>query len=392
MNPLNLTLKEIKHRWQSSLLTTLLIALITGTIAFFVVNSKGFEKEIGRNVRDIGSNIVILPSETDQFAYHQQGGFNSNTMPYTVVDQLIEFRASLNHLIPMLERMATCEVEDAEVEARIVGLSSSIPVPGRPKAPMQKSIAKDKVQIGATLATKLKISRDAEASYVSIHGRDFPIDRVNRENGTWQDSAVFMDLKSAQALFDAPGQVSRIEAIECTQEKCESTGLQSNVILANELAQITDAAVLLRRDQMASARLNVRQLSQQNLQLLKNLLWVFLAVSMIALATLNSTQRQSEIGVLQSIGFGQTKVAMLFVCRSIVLCVSGCLIGIGAGSFLAFWQSRQLFEFTGKKFAIDWTAGLTVGLIAVLLSILATAIPAIWSASQHPADLIGKEV
>lgn len=392
MNPLYLAIHEIWHRRYSSLLTILLFAVITGTITFFVVNSKGYEKEVGRNVRDIGSNIVILPANADQFAYHQQGGFNQETMPSAVVDQLVEFRASLNHLIPMLERKTTCQAGDQSVESRVVGLSASIPVPGRPKAPMQKSIAKDKVQLGVELAKRLNVSRDDKDATVSINGTSFPVERVNRGNGTWQDSAVFMDLDSAQKLFGLENQISRIEAIECTQEQCEETGLQSEVVLTNELARITDQAALLRREQMADARLNVRALSQQNLQLLKNLLWTFLACSIVALATMNTIQRKSEIGVLQSVGFGQTKVAALFVMRSLILGLLGCAIGIATGALTSIWQSKELFAMTGKKFAIDWNAALMIGLVAMALSIMATLIPAWWSASQHPADLIGKEI
>ena len=356
-----------------------------------MVNSRGFEKEIGRNVRDIGSNIVILPASADQFVYHRQGGFTTETMSSAVVDQLVEFRASLNHLIPMLERKSDCRSGDDSVEARVVGLSASIPVPGRPKAPMQKAISPGKVQLGAELARRLDISRDLQEASVSIAGKSFPVDRVNRSNGTWQDSAVLMDLASAQELFGLADQISRIEAIECTQEKCAETGLQSDVVLANELARITDEAVLLRRQQMAEARLNVRALSNRNLQLLKNLLWTFLACSLVALATLNTIQRKSEIGVLQSVGYGQTKVALLFVLRSLVLGLIGCVAGIGIGAWLSLWQSKDLFAATGKKLAIDWNAGITIGLVALALSVMATLVPALMSAAQHPADLIGKE-
>ena len=391
MNPLTLTGKEIMHRWRSSLLTVVLIAFITGTLTFFVVNSKGFEKEIGRNVRDIGSNVVILPADADQFAYHRYGGFNEETMPYAVVDQLIEFRASLNHLIPMLERKADCSVANQTVEARVVGLSASIPVPGRPKAPMQKAIANGKVQIGAELAKRLNISRDSNDASITIEGHSLPVQRVNRSTGTWQDSAVFIDLASAQKLFGLEDQISRIEAIECTQDKCEASGLTSDTVLTNELAQITDQAVLLRREQMADARMNVRVLSHRNLRLLKNLLWTFLAVSMIALATLNTVQRKAEIGILQSVGFGQFRVTILFVLRSLILGASGCVLGVGGGALASLWQSRQLFAATGKKFEIDWFSGMTIGIVAVALAMMATLIPALMSAMQHPADLIGKE-
>ena len=374
------------------MLMMLLLAIISGTIVFFVVNTRGFEKEIGRNVRDIGSNIVILPADADQFSYHQQGGFTASTMPSSVVDQLIEFRASLNHLIPMLERKAKCQLDDRTAVARVVGLAASIPVPGRPKAPMQRAIETGKVQLGSELAARLGISRDDDGISIMIDGATFPVDRVNRGNGTWQDSAVLMDLKSAQALFKLGDKISRIEAIECTQEKCEETGLQSDVVLSNELASITDAAVLLRREQMADARRNVRSLNSVNLALLKNLLWTFLACSMIALAFLNTVQRRAEIGVLQSIGFGQLKIATMFVLRSLFLGIISCSLGVVAGAFAAYWQSQGLFLATGKKFEIDWNAGITIGIVAVCLSVMATLIPAVWSASRHPAELIGRDV
>ena len=276
------------------------------------------------------------------------------------------------------------------VNARVVGVSASIPVPGRPKAPMQKSIATGKVQLGSELAKSLGVDRDTKQA-VNIAGSQFEVDRVNRSNGTWQDGAAIMDLQTAQNLFELPGKISRIEAIECTQEKCEATGLQSDVVLANELASITDQAVLLRRQQMAQARLNVRVLSQQNMRLLNNLLWVFLTLAFVALAALNTLQRRSEIGILQAVGYGWTKVAVLFVLRAFLLSLLGCVVGIVGGSLASWWQSKQVFTATGQKFSIDWTAGLTVALIAITLSSLAALIPALVSASQHPADLIGRE-
>ena len=391
MNPLSLTIKEILHRWKSSLLIALIVAAITGTITYFAVNSKGFEKEVGRNARDIGSNIVVLPADVDQLTYHNSGGFNEETMPSIVVDQLVEFRASLNHLIPMLERKAPVRCGDKEIQARVVGLSASIPVPGRPKAPMQKSIKENTVQIGDVLAERLGIERGDKTAQITVASKTFPISHFNRRNGTWQDSAIFMELKTAQELFALPDQISRIEAIECTQEKCQETGLQSDVVLTNELARITDAAVLLRREQMADARLAIRALSQKNLNMLRNLLWLFLAVSMISLATLNTMQREAEIGVLQSVGYGQTKIAIMFVLRSFVLGLIGSLAGVGIGALISLRHGKQMFEVTGKKFEIDWSIGLTVGLVAIALSMMATLIPAILSATQHPADLIGKD-
>ena len=138
MNPFFLALRELHYRWKSGLVFVLIVASVTGTLAYFSVNDASFQKEIGRNVRDLGSNVVILPAAVDQYSYHLEGGYSEITMDADLVSKLIEYRASLNHLIPMLERRAMCSTGDRQSIGRVVGLSASIAMPDRPKAPMQR--------------------------------------------------------------------------------------------------------------------------------------------------------------------------------------------------------------------------------------------------------------
>ena len=197
-------------------------------------------------------------------------------------------------------------------------------MPDRPKSPMQRSISIGELQLGSELARKLGVARDTKAE-VTIAGESFQVQRVNRASGTWQDSAAFIDLKSAQNLFQLPERISRIEAIECTSEQCEASGLQSSVILNNEIAKITDEASFLRKEGMAEARLSVRSVSRENFLILQNVLWVFLALTLLGLAMLNSLGRKPEIGVLQAVGYGRWRVASLFLVRiDVAVCDWGC--------------------------------------------------------------------
>ena len=159
ISPARMLFREFAYRWVSSLITILLVAFVCGTLTFFRVNRTGLEREISRNVRDIGSNVVILPIETDQVQYFANGGYTEQTMSSDVVKQLIEYRASLNHLIPMLERRTKVKFENKVVKARIVGISASIPMPGRPKSPMQRAIKKGEVQLGSQIDKSLSIER-----------------------------------------------------------------------------------------------------------------------------------------------------------------------------------------------------------------------------------------
>lgn len=382
----------MRHRWKSSVLVALVVAAITGTLTYFSVNNAGFQKEIGRNARDIGSNVVILPAAVDQFAYQSEGGFSEVTMPELLVEQLIQYKASLNHLIPMLERQADLAQGDQSVRARVVGISASIPMPGRPKAPMQRSVPPDAVQLGSRLAEKLGVERSqSEKATVLIEGQPFKVSRVNRASGTWQDSAALMDLVAAQALFGLPGQISRIEAIECTSEQCEETGLESDVVLSNELARVTDQAVLLRREQMAVARSRIRALSRDNFRLLQSVLWSLMAATIFGLASLNSIQRKSEIGVLQAVGYRPSRIVTMFLLRAGILAAVGALLGIACGSLMALVQSGALFSQTGGKLKLNWSELQMIGWVAILLAALASCLPAMFAAMKSPSDLIGKD-
>ena len=142
---------------------------------------------------------------------------------------------------------------------------------------------------------------------------------------------------------------------------------------------------------MAEARSSIRRISRENLGLLQNALWALLAVSMIGLSGLNAFQRTSEVGVLQAVGYGQTRVVVLFVLRAVVLTVVGAAIGIAIGAALSLTQSSSLFAATGKKMSIDWSAAIMIGAIATALAALASCLPALLAAMKNPADLIGSE-
>ncbi len=385
-----LVFRELLHRRKTSALFLAMVALLVGTVTFFSVNRTGYEKEMSRNVRDIGSNVVILPAEVDQMAYHLNGGFATETMSDSVVSQLVEYRASLNHLIPMLEIKTEVGFNGQQLPTRVVGISASVPMPGRPKSPMQRALPERQVQLGSQLAESLGVKRDEPAT-ITLAGQSLQVARVNRSNGTWQDAAILMDLPLAQQIFQKPNQLSRVEAIECTSEECARTGMPSNVVLSNELARITDQAVLLRRDQMADARFDIRSLNQANSKVLQNSLWIMLALVIVSMTSWNAMQRRNEVGVFQAIGYGSAELMLLLVGRSVLLTLIGALLGGFLGAILSYWLSIGAFQTTGKRFAIDWSQPLTIIFVALALAALAASLPAFISATRLPAESIGKE-
>ena len=381
---------ELRAGWVTATLIVLIVAALTGALAFLDASAMGLEREISRTVRDLGSNIAIIPSSASLGEYHRNGGFTLETMPMALVERLTEERLSLNHLIAMLDVETVVTVGDSQRQVHVVGLAASQAVPGRPKAPMQKALKQDTAQLGHAVAAELGLADDS-ATTLSIAGKDFKVTNVNRATGGWQDSAVLIDLEQAQSLFNQPDRVTRIEAVECTDEKCAATGMTPDVVLADELAKVTNEAKVVRRRAMADGRGAVRFLAGSAFRLTSGSLWLLLVVAVAGLVAANTFQRRSEIALLKALGYGAAQVGSLFVLRALLLVIPAAVAGVVVGNIVVKSQLPALLTKTVAKFEPTfWDSAPLIG-YAVVLAALAALIPAMWATTQQPANVLGRQ-
>jgi ABC-type antimicrobial peptide transport system permease subunit len=109
------------------------------------------------------------------------------------------------------------------------------------------------------------------------------------------------------------------------------------------------------------------------------------------LAWLNVRERRQEIGILRALGFGSTRLALLFLGRAVLIGIVGALLGFVAGTWVSMHYGAQAFalSFAKVKPAVDLLPRLLIGAVGV--SVLACLLPTMAAVTQDPAATLTEE-
>jgi len=118
---------------------------------------------------------------------------------------------------------------------------------------------------------------------------------------------------------------------------------------------------------------------------------VVFTILLVAAATLGMSirERTNELGVLRSLGFQRSLIVSLIVCESLVIALSGWLLGC-VGAWLLF-SNIDLQNATGGFFAVLRVQpdSLLLGLgLSCLIALLASALPAYRASGRNIAESI----
>ncbi|MFN8475508.1 MAG: FtsX-like permease family protein [Anaerolineae bacterium] len=149
-----------------------------------------------------------------------------------------------------------------------------------------------------------------------------------------------------------------------------------------------------------AAVLNEELRVQQGIRLLLNqLLQGFMGLGLISgvvalgvIASRAVVERRQQIGVLRAIGFGRGLVQATFLLESTLIAVLGILIGVGLGIIL----SRNVVAFIAAQnpdvaFGIPWLQIGVIALVAYLMTVATTMLPAWQAGHVYPAEALRYE-
>ena len=138
--------------------------------------------------------------------------------------------------------------------------------------------------------------------------------------------------------------------------------------------------------------------STKVLQLLQAISWIVsvISIGMGVLVVANTlvmaiTERTREIGVLSAVGWSAGRIASLILVESLLVTITGCLMGAVAGVAIALWMGAHpvLGSLLEPVFSIDlfvWVVGATVA-----MGLLGGAYPAWVAARVQPARALQHE-
>lgn len=380
MNVKRLIRREILHRKLNFSLGSLAITAAVALFVAFFSAGQASKLETIRLMRDIGFNLRVIPAGTDMDRFWITG-FSEQIMPERYVQDLAAFPGiSYNHLTATLQR----KILWRDHEAILTGMGPEIIPPGKGSSRMTFSIQPGTAYIGFELAKNLHLTA---GDTIKVDGHEFRIDRCLSETGSQDDIRIFTHLRDAQAILHLEDQINEIKALQCLCSGEYDLEDSLDLLRAQLKTVLPDAKVILMQS-IAKARLDQRLMAERYFSFVFPLI-VLVAMAWIGiLAFLNVRERRQEIGILRALGYGSSKIALLFLGKAVIMGLMGAALGFVVGTVLATQFGPQIFKVTAQSIRpslalLGWSV-----LISPLIAAAAVFLPSLMAVYQDPAQTL----
>lgn len=358
--------------------------------------------QIRKTMLTLGFNVVILPKDQNLADFHAED-FAAKDMPEDYVTKLSHSKiVTVRHLLPSLQQ----KIEWPEVSRRIilVGTRGEVPLLHEDqKQAMVQPVPPGGIVLGYELHHRLGLS---VGQRIKLLGRELTVAQCHGERGNKDDITAWIELGAAQELLNKPGRINAILALECF---CEGPALPQ---IRSEISKILPDTQVIERSSEAltraetraqveadgkvriegerRARASLKHERERFAAILVPLVMAACAAWIGLLTLLDIRERRIEIAILRAVGLGTAQLLFIFLAKAAVMGLLGGVLG-AVGGLLAGAQIGTALEGGAVTTPILPGVLIVLGgavLMAPVLSIAASWIPALLAAQQHPADIL----
>jgi putative ABC transport system permease protein len=323
MSLFHIGLRNMRTHWTRTLMLAVLITSVVAVVASLYFVNRSADGDLAKKVDEYGANITVVPRSQElplTYGGVLLGGLTYDVRPLTM-DQVarirtIENSANINRVAPKL--LQSAQVQGVSLMAAGVqwdqelGLKNWWQIDGR--APTGAG----DVLLGSRAAARLGMQ---PGSTVELRGQRFDVAGVLRPTGSQEDDIVFLDLATAQRLWDRPGEVSLVEV----SAWCSSCPIE------DISAQISTAIPGSRVSALSKA-IESRQILVGQFRLFSIVVSAFMVVAgslVIMASTLGAVRgRRGEIGVFRALGFRKRHVMEIVLLENLLIGVAASVAGV----------------------------------------------------------------
>ena len=356
---ITLVMGELRWRWMTAAIAALLVGLAVGSVLWADAVITGAADVTRRIQRDIGTNLVILPKDTDTAAWWLRRE-TTGSLPQDAADRL-EASGLAGRLVPLVRRVVS--IDGTDVLLTGVGTERT----GGRRPVFAQDVSNNGAVVGATVAQALGL--DVGDTIDLPGGRTTVVD-VLLVQGSIDDTSVFLPLAEAQRRLDLEGRLTEIEALEC---RCSPDIADPAAHIVELAAAAVPEAIVIRRTAAAEARRKQRELAESIAEVVGPAGAMVGMLLVGGLAWLNVRERRSECGVLRALGWTRMGILVVLLGRWSCIGVVGAVLGLLCAVLLS----------DGIE-PLWWWALVAAPGAAVLVGVL----PALQGASADPVEAL----
>jgi len=390
-------------------LLTLLHAHDIQTERILSEKEKKIEKEMKKMEDDyrkimlkLGLNMFILPEDQRLDNFHEEG-YASKFMSEEYMDRLSASNiVTIRHMLPIVEQKIRWP-EKRNRTIILIGIRGEVPFTKiAPKKPIVVAVPPGGIVLGYELWDSLNLK---VGDKVKLLGETFEVSKCHPQRGTKDDISAWIDLEMAQRLLGLEDRLSGIMALQCFCHGWDLDKLVRQIpgILPGTQVVLFKNEVTTRAESrfhaQAVAKASLEAERQHRLKLRGELetfaSWLIpfvIIASMVLIVFLtlsNLRQRRGEIATLRALGYRSSQILYVFLTKAFFLGLIGALLGISVSFFVVMIILEVPAQEIFKLFSIPMFIGVLVG--ALVLSILASWVPATLAAGEDPAAILREE-
>lgn len=378
MNILTLPLRNLRRKFPR---TAILIAVFTVGILSVVMLynvSTAIGKSMEEKMTAFGANIVIYPkTEALKIGY---GGFSMGNLSYQVkylpeqqtVHSIknIKLNRNISTVAPKLVELAYYNTKPVTVIGVDFGQEKRI----------KKYWTVDGGETGAIAGSRAaRLLGLKTGSAIKTGSGTVTITGILKPTGTEDDNIIFTDLHRLQSLTGKKNLINYVDVAAL----CSACPIDDIVAEIGKALPDTDINAMQNIVKQRMATISM----VQNLVLGLGAVILVIACFMLAMFMLASVnERKKEIGILRALGYSGAKIFMIFSFESLLIGAVSGILGYVGGYFSSIKLLTVLKLSENTDISFDWTL-LCFTVVAVsVLSVAASAFPAVKAAQVQPTD------
>ncbi|MEP6622453.1 MAG: ABC transporter permease [bacterium] len=396
---LRIAIQSILKNKMRTLLTMLGIVIGVGAVIVMVAIGNGAQSQIQNQIKNLGTNLIVVTAGASNAGGASQGAQSFNRLTVADVEKIKGQATLLSAISPVIVTRTQIVGNNKNWRSEVNGVSTDYltirdwgVTSGALFSDDDVRAKRQVVVLGATVAKNLFADADPVGSDIRLGRSPFTVVGVlapkgQTANGSDQDDVVLVPYTTAQSRLSGFSFLGQILASASSPDQLAAAQNEIRDIMRDAhgiMSGATDDFTVRDQTAIAQAATSTSSVMTSLLAAIASVSLVVGGIGIMNIMLVSVTERTREIGIRMAIGARGGDVLTQFLVESVVMCLIGGVVGLGAG----VGGAALVGHFTGWQVATPASAVLLAIGFSAAVGIFFGYYPARKAASLDPIQAL----